>query len=300
MEDLWSKLFKKSPAPPSTSTPPPKPEEEMPKEEEKIEEAPKEIPPKVEAPKIPEEAPKVEFDLSEQKESPLITITIYGLKGEGKTYLTCGLPGSIVFLSFDRKALIAKKFFPNKDIRVFDAIRYFSEETPEASLKSAEITYNYLIKILDSLKQNPPDWIVFDGSEIEQHICELVMRYRNGLMPFEGIANRNLWKERRMYIRFLHRKAESIAKKGIVYTTYVDKDEIVEKGEVVTKKDVPRWIDVILYETDVVIKCEGMFDLTKMRKQFFALVESSKIPSLPTGLRVDVTNNVDKFWEVLK
>lgn len=98
-----------------------------------------------------------------------------------------------------------------------------------------------------------------------------------------------------MYIRQIHHKALKTAKKGLIYTCYTDKDEIVKDGEFVTKKDVPRWVDCIMYETDCVVKVEANRDKTGQR--FHATVESSKA-RLPTGVRKDVTDvGIKAFFE---
>lgn len=279
-----------SPAPQPTPTPVPEVQPEV----EKVEVAPSTSVVSEEKKALPSPAPSPafsseEFDLSEDKGMGKVVIVIYGLKGNGKTYAAMTLPGTVDVISFDRKALMVKNILNKPGIRVFDGIRYMNWEDTEKVTESAERTYAYLNRLLDEIAKNPPDWIVIDGSEIFQTICEYVMRYRNNILPFQGIANLNLWKERRLYIRQIHQRCVQIAKRGLVYTTYVDKDEIVEDGEIRTKKDVPRWIDAILYETDIVIKVEGRQQPSG--RQFIAEVESSKYPNLfRTGARLDITN----------
>ena len=242
------------------------------------------------APKPPEGSRKAEFDFEEAKGTGKIVVMDYGLKGHGKTYFAFSFPGKIVCLSFDRKSLAVKQQCFNGDdrIKVFDAIKYLDQTTPERYLESAELTFRYVNWLLDKAKELKPDWIVIDGSEIFQRICEMTMRYRNNLMPFQGIANRNLWKERRMYISQVHNKALSIARRGVIYTTYTDKDEIVKDGELVAKTDVPRWIDAIMYETDVVVRVYIEQGRDGSRR-FIGLVESSKTNLLPTGKKADIT-----------
>jgi len=234
-----------------------------------------------------------EFVIEEVAEpAPKEVILIYGHKGHGKTYLAMSFPGTKVVLSFDRKSAMVKykDYKGDKRIHVYDVVRYMDYSTSQKFLESADKTFRYLNVLLDHISQNPPDWIVIDGSEIFQQICEMTMRYRNNLMPFQGIANLNLWKERRLYIRQIHNKCLSIARRGIIYTTYVDKDEIVVDGEIIARKDVPKWIDAIMYETDTVIRVIAVStDAEGGGKKFIATVESSK-GSLPTGLRADITD----------
>jgi hypothetical protein len=303
IEKLWEELFKEKP----------KLVEEKPAEVEKPVEKPAEV--EVVAPTPPAPTPttptpevtpsaqilipvpsptseeKVEFDVSEEVGPAKTVIVLYGLKGEGKTYCAFTLPGKIACLSFDHKSTPVKQILGEAErIKVWDAMRYEDYKDSETWLRTSVTTYEYINHLLDTvIKDWQPDWIVIDGSEIFQQVCEMVMRYRNNLLPFQGIANMNLWKERRLYIRQIHNKCLRIAKKGVVYTTYTDKDRIVSEGELVVQKDVPRWIDAIMYETDVVIKCESTFDRTAGKK-FYAIVESSKNPNIKTGLRLDVTD----------
>jgi hypothetical protein len=156
---------------------------------------------------------------------------------------------------------------------------------------SADKTFEYINHLLDNYtKRYPqPDWVVIDGAQIFQQICEWTMRYRHNLGPFDGIANLNLWKERRMYIRQIHNKALNIARRGIIYTTYVEKDEVIIKGEIVTRKDTPAWIDVLIYETDYVLYT--YYDESK--KTYHVRVVSSKNDKrIRSGTEIDVTNKL--------
>lgn len=260
-------------------------ETEKPKEEEKPEEKPEEEKPEEKPKPVKREIPKEEFDYSEDKGTGKLVVTIYGLKGHGKTFLAFSFPGKIDCLSFDKKSLPIKKQLKNNNIRVYDAVRYIDKSSPEAWLESADKSFIYLNNLIDRLDN--PDWIIIDGSEIFQRICEMTMRYRNNLMPFQGIANRNLWKERRLYISQIHTKALKKAKKGVIYTAYTDKDKIIIDGEVIIEKDIPKWVDAIMYETDIVIKVESEQD--GPTRKFYAIVESSK-GLLPTGIKKEVTN----------
>ena len=244
----------------------------------------------VSPPRRPTVETKKQFDFAEATGTGKEVYMIYGLKGEGKTVLSMSFPGKIAVLSFDRKSLAIKQqqYKNDERIKVYDAIRYLDSADPEMYLQSSEESFRFLNQLLDHIAQQfKPDWIVIDGSEILQRLCEMTMRYRNNIMPFQGISNRNLWKERRLYIAQIHNKSIRIANKGLIYTTYVDKQEVVKDGEFVTKQDVPRWIDVIMTETDCVIKVDSEQDKTGGRK-FFATVESSKT-SIKTGQKKDIT-----------
>lgn len=261
-------------------------------EEKPIEKPPEEKPAKVPSP-LAKKEPAVEgaeLELAEAKGTAKSTLMDYGLKGSGKTYLAFSFPGKIACLSFDKKSLPIKQYSFNNDerIRVFDAIALMDYSSPEAWTESADKSFKRLNILIDKIAEWEPDWIVIDGSEILQQICEMTMRYRNNLMAFQGIANRNIWKERRMYIRQIHNKCFEAAKKGVIYTTYTSKDEIIKEGEFVTKDDVPKWVDCILWETDVVIKIRSVQE--KSGRKFYATIESSKHPPFITGKEVDITN----------
>lgn len=231
-----------------------------------------------------------EFKLEEEPSQPKKVIVLYGWKGHGKTFIAFTLGGKILCLSFDHKSQpIKAEHFPDATITVRDAVKYLDKSSPEAYLESSERTFRYINWILDQEATKEFDWVIIDGSEILQVICEMTMRYRNNIMPFQGIANRNLWKERRMYISQIHNKALGISSKGVVYTTYTEKEEIIKDGETVAKEDVPKWIDVILYETDIVIRVRSE-DTKGQGRRFFAEVESSKTKKIPTGRKRDVTD----------
>jgi len=233
----------------------------------------------------------VTYDLNPDRGGRKLVVTDYGLKGEGKTGFAFSFPGRIACLSFDRKSKQVWEEMYNKAPRivVYDAIRYLDKSSGSLWLKTADKTFKYVMLLLDEvIIPTKPDWIVIDGAEIFTQLCEMVMRYRNGVQPFQGIKNLNLWKERRMFIDQLHNKCISIAQEGVIYTTYTSKDEVVEDGQFVTRKDVPKWVDAIMYYTDVVIRVKS--EQGKEGAKFIAIIESSKVKKLPTGARKDVTN----------
>jgi len=281
--------------------------EAKPKVEAKSETPP---PPKVEATQPPKPAtapPETEkseeqksaLPLEEETTIPVKTVwLIFGDKGTGKTTTAMSFPGHILVLSFDRKSAIIKYNMYNNDprIKVFDVVRLMDYSSPEKMLESAERTYEAIIQLLDAYEKvyGKPDWVVIDGAQIMQQICEWTMRKRHNIGPFDGISNLNLWKERRAYMRDIHNKALNLAKCGIIYTTYTEKDRVIIAGETVHEKDVPAWIDVLIYETDFVLQTI----YNPVTKKFEVKVVTSKLDKLiPTGATYDVTGK--KLWDVI-
>jgi hypothetical protein len=233
-----------------------------------------------------EDLDKINYDLSPDNSRGKLVITSHGEKGAGKTYgvflITSGRMGGFpagktVAISFDNKTKITKEqHFPTDDITVYDGKRYYRED-PTQCTKSGMMTYKYMQKLLESYKVDQPDWIVFDGFTVMAMILEMAMRYKHGLQPSEGIANRNVWKDRARFVQDIHNVACRIAKYGVAYVTYSDKNEIVESGTVVSRTDVPKYVDVVMQETDVVLhatKAKG-----KDGDLFYIRVESTKYRS---------------------
>ena len=200
---------------------------------------------------------KAGFTFKEEEElNPKIVLTIFGGKGTGKTSLAFTAPGNLSCMSYDKKSAIIKKeqFDDDSRIKVYDAVKFYKYDKEEITA-SAFKSYDFMMYLLDEIKkEGNTDWIIHDGYEIIAKICEMKMRYENNIGPFQGVANLNLWKGRRLDIRRLHNKSLEAANKGVIYTTYTDKDEVVIDGTLMCRKDVPKYTDVIMWETDIVIK----------------------------------------------
>lgn len=232
------------------------------------------------------------FTYEESKDTGKTIITIAAEKGCGKTRFALGLPGVICALSFDRKTTSVKSTCYNNDprIHVVDAVKYY---TPDSDLvcESAVKTYDFIMWNLDQFKQFSPDWIVFDAAGVEAKVSEFTMRHRQGLKPYQGIANMSVWKIRNAILDTMHQKAVSIAKKGVIYTTYTQFAEIVIDGTTITKEKVPKYVADVLMETDIVLMIEKKYDPKTRKTKFFLRCDSSKFDSvIPTGFYEDITD----------
>jgi len=235
----------------------------------------------IEAPRPSEDVVPTTFDTSPDTTKGKTITTIYGNKGGGKTtvgfLLTqgfLGLPGGkTAAISFDDKTKITKEqLFPKEDITVYDGKRYFNED-PKQITKSGYISYKYLIAILDSIDYEP-DWIMFDGLTILSLMLEQAMRFQNNLRPTQGVANFNVWKDRKFMLQALHNLAVRKAKYGVIYTTYSEKNKIITDGNMVTEEDVPIYIDIIMQETDIVMHSSKLKG--KNGNMFYYTVDSTK------------------------
>lgn len=206
------------------------------------------------------EEEKIEFDFNEEENSQKLIYTIFGDKGSGKTTSALSFDGRIVAISFDHKTVTIKNNFYNneKPIKVYDGVRYY-EKTPDKILKTAKITYEYVTQILQKFvnapEENKPDWILIDGLEIINSVCEMAMRNDRGYKPFAGISNMNDWKYRNIMMDQIHNYSYNACKKGVIYTTYSKIENLeVENGEIVLSKEIPKWFGNVMLETDIVLK----------------------------------------------
>jgi len=230
------------------------------------------------------------FLFKESESGEQTVILNHGEKGHGKTTLGMGLPGRIAVLCFDNKAMLNKKHHYNNDerIKVYNVVEYFTK-SPDSILEASETTYEYIKFVLFNIAKDKPDWIMVDGTEILSFIAEMLMRKRNNVKPYEGISNRNLWKERKAILDEIHRLCLASAKSGVYYTVYSEVKEIIKDGEIVTTQKIPKYTEVLLYEADIVLHTE--LNVDKNGKRVIVTVENSKIDSfLKTGVILDMTD----------
>lgn len=257
---------------------------------------------------------KIKFDWKKAKEASdqKLVFTIYGHKNDGKTSVSYGIPKkgeTVAVFSFDHKSKrpLEQEFMQksgmiaDKNVFVLNTVAYLDKSTKELFLETSEVTYNFINYLFENMKDacggKKPDWIVLDATEVMNNILENVMRFRNGIGVYSGISNFNVWKERKQYIDDIHNKCLNSVGKGVIYTTYIDREEIIKDGQVIKSKDMPKWIGNMMMQTDVVIRVESMFENNKPK--YIARIESgSKLPKeYPSGT-YDVTNK--RLSDVLK
>lgn len=214
---------------------------------------------------------------------------VFGNKGEGKTFLAFGFPGKKYVLSFDRKSQRIKDalMLPDSECVVLDAIQHYQKDKVRLT-ESASVTFDYIVFLLREVqKRGDCDWLIIDGLEILMEICEMKMRLDNKMGPFQGIANFGIWKDRKLNVRGIHDECIDAAKKGVIYTTYTEKDKIVEDGQLIRSKDAPKWTDVVMYETDVVLNVYTILVNNQIR--IHCDVTTSKIQKYKTGMTYNIT-----------
>ena len=244
------------------------------------------------------EKPKVisfegeEFSLEEAELTEKVVIVIAGEKGHGKTTLAFSMPGTISCLAYDRKAVPVKHYFYKGDsrIRVFDMLRYYHPTSKDEVLEHAVKSLKYARALLDYLQEEgKTDWIVIDNFDVLVRLSEMTARYYNHLQPFGGTGEigYKLFDERNFYIQTIFHKAFEAARKGVIYTLYLTTQEIVKGGQVVERTRVPKWVDAVLYETDVALV---VTKVPEERKFLCHVLTSKNEEQFPTGATFDVTD----------
>jgi hypothetical protein len=244
-----------------------------------------------------------QYDTSPEKPSLQQTFMMYSLKGGGKTHLALSSKGKISAISFDRKTskVWIKDYNKDPRITIYDGIRYLRRKSADEWLESAVESVYYIMQVLKTIEKNDkPDWILIDGSDIMiGRICEMAMRYRNRFKAFQPFKW-DYWRERNMYVDMIYDECLRIAKHGVIYTAYVtDKAFTIKNGIIVEQKRLPKWAANLKTQVDTVIHLEST--QAEGSREFWATVESSKTPELKTGLRVDITGaGIQKMFKESK
>ena len=254
-----------------------------------------------------EEPSMHEGEMKELKEQRK-TFFVYGHKNDGKTIVSYGLLNdgeSALVLSFDNKSerpldaregLKALKNAPIT-IKVINTSKYYNQMDSNTILTTAEKTYHMVVKILDDfadpenvkakINGKKPDWIIIDGTEKMNTIMEMYMRKSNGLMPNAGVPQ-NCWKDRKQYLNNIYSKCLLACNIGVIYTSFVGVDELIDNCTTIQKKEVPKWIGDVRDETDIQIRAIAFRDGKKSK--YIARIHGSKYPSSYPDDDYDVTD----------
>lgn len=214
------------------------------------------------------------------------SITVVGDKGGGKTTLALAFPGKKLVISYDRMAIRNKyKMRDPENIKVIDPMTLYDASSPLRKRNSMVKIFDYLVGVeeypdapregglLDTEKldaEKRPDYVIHDGVDILIEICEMVMRHRYDLLPAQGVEW-NWWKVRKDAIQDVYHKSLTLAKKGVIYTTYfTDKQFDKDITGMKTTKELPKWMDIILHQT------LHTFAVSAQGENFFLFVHQSK------------------------
>lgn len=228
-----------------------------------------------------------EADFAEDAAVPKEVWTVHGEKGTGKTTFVCGFAGTKAILSYDRKSKRVRDrlFAGDLTIYVWDAAKFYrglaKEGMPEAGARSIA----FIAELLNRLPE--VDWVVHDSIEALIECAEMMMRHEHQLGPFQGV-DLNLWKDRKATLRMVHGLSMARANKGVVYVTHSEEDKLVEEGRLIRQSHKPRWVDIIISETDNVVR-------TEMRQspdgtRFVAVMHTIKVGPWQSGSVLDVTD----------
>lgn len=232
---------------------------------------------------------------AEEVDSGKVIITVWGEKNASKTTTSYGIfkdGDTCVTLSFDHKSKrpLSLPWIKDSDIKinVLDMVKYYDESTDALTISSAVESYAYILDIVSQIKDKyHPEWIVVDCTDTLQKMMENVMRAHNGLKPYAGITNMNVWKERNSLINSVHKKIVDIATKGVIYTTYSKEDKIIFEGNVLEQTKIPVWLGSVMKESDVVIHV--VMKIKDKKPQFVAEIFGSKYQDdFPDGV-YDIT-----------
>lgn len=162
-----------------------------------------------------------------------------------------------------------------KEIYVYNAIKHWNRDTTQLKLISSEATYNFIKTLLDTvIAPLKPDYIIIDSVFKLNIIGEGVMRKRNGLSAYQGVANRNLWKERNDVVDSIYDRCVDYSGIASIFTTDFDLQEVKDEDTGSVRERLPKWVERIKKEATTVIEVEGRLDSESMN--WFGLVTSSK------------------------
>lgn len=229
------------------------------------------------------------------------TITIYGAKGSSKTMLSTYIAlasskGKILIITFETTATrntIDQFFDKFKDrIDVLSLDRLFDFNDSDEMLKTMSVAVDTILDELRTAEQNPYSWVILEGLQELNQVAEGKMRYMNQLTAYQGVKNRNLWKERKLYLTQIYKAMHRASKNGVIFTS----QEVTIEDEDGNRKE-PAWYGIIKEQTDITIETRKKVDfgLQDSQVRFFAIIRDDKITG-KTG-QCEVTNKPQAIVE---
>jgi hypothetical protein len=131
------------------------------------------------------------------------------------------------------------------------------------------------------------DWVVHDGLEWLIEMAEMSMRYDHNMETFSGV-DFQFWKDRKATLRMIHGLSLTRARKGVLYLTFAEEDKFIEDGKLIRQSKAPKWVDIIMSETDNVVRTEIRGD-PKTGVQFVAIFQTIKVGPWQSGTIMNVT-----------
>lgn len=239
-----------------------------------------------------------------EQDDSISVFTIAGQKGVGKTTLAMSAEGTYLAFDFDGKTRRVWKQIFNMDPRftIFDGKSQIPKDLNEADLPSAGLRQHDELKWLleEARKRGPFDYVLWDGFEHMEKISELRMRAEAKIGAFDNFSNRSLWKKRKLFIQQLHELSRTVAKKGIIYVTFTKIEEITdEMGQSSISREVPRWIDIVMEETDTLMVPFTTLDQKEKIMHRYIMIPTDKLFRWGSGrcYQADNIDDATAFWK---
>jgi len=172
------------------------------------------------------------------------------------------------------------------------------DKTDKELGKAATAVINKTFEILDQLEkevaEDPskrPDWIIVDNFELFVRWSDWAGRLERGIGIFQKGAQpgQDFWgvyDERLALIRTFWSRVLTIAKKGVIYTTYVREIQTIT-GEI---RKVPKWVEAVKYETMHHILIDKEIKIGGGSRYIAKILGTKDVIRFPDGLEVDITN----------
>ena len=168
------------------------------------------------------------------------------------------------------------------------------EEIGKAASAVVAKTFEILSKLEEEVAEDPskrPDWIIVDNFELFVRWSDWHARHERNIGIFQkgALPGQDYWgvyDERLALIRVFWSRVLALAKKGVIYTTYVREIETIT-GE---SRKVPKWVEAVKYETMHHFLIWKEFTVDGKPKYYAKVLGTKNIRKYPDGLEVEITN----------